>query len=72
MLKCMRCGKELIIGGNFMLSEINGEELSEGDDAMVTNATCAYCGASYEIYDTPESERDNYPYWKKKTKTKKS
>jgi len=55
-----------------MLSEINGEELSEDDDAMVTNASCAYCGASYEIYDTPESERDNYPYWKRKAKTKKS
>lgn len=57
MEKCMRCGHEIIIGGNFMLSEINGEELNEEDDAMVTNAHCPYCGAGYELYDTPESER---------------
>jgi DNA-directed RNA polymerase subunit RPC12/RpoP len=63
MEKCMRCGHDLIIGGNFMLSEMNGEELSEEDDAIVTNAYCPYCGASYEIYDTPESEKINYPYW---------
>lgn len=53
----MRCGHEIIIGGNFMLSEINGEELNEEDDAMVTNAHCPYCGAGYELYDTPESEK---------------
>jgi transcription elongation factor Elf1 len=65
MEKCMRCGHELIISGNFMLSEIRGEILSEDEDAMVTNAHCTYCGASYELYDTPESERKNYPYWQK-------
>ena len=63
MEKCMRCGHEIIIEGNFMLSEINGEELNEEDDAMVTNAYCPYCGARYELYDTPESEKKNYPYW---------
>ena len=63
MEKCMRCGHELIIGGNFMLSDFNGEDLAEDDDAMVTNAHCPHCGASYEIYDTPESEKKNYPYW---------
>ena len=63
MEKCMRCGHEIIIGGNFMLSEINGEELNEEDDAMVTNAHCPYCGARYELTDTPESEKKNYPYW---------
>lgn len=63
MEKCMRCGHEIIIGGNFMLSEINGEELNEEDDVMVTNAHCPYCGARYELYDTPESEKKNYPYW---------
>ena len=46
-----------------MLSEINGEELNEEDDAMVTNAHCPYCGARYELYDTPESEKKDYPYW---------
>ena len=24
---------------------------------------CPYCGARYELYDTPESEKKNYPYW---------
>lgn len=65
MEKCMRCGHEIIIGGNFMLSDISGEELNEEDDAMVTNAHCPYCGAGYELYDTPESEKKNYPYWNK-------
>jgi DNA-directed RNA polymerase subunit RPC12/RpoP len=63
MEKCMRCGHELIIEGNFMLSEINGEELSEEEDAMVTNAHCPHCGARYELTDTPEIEKKNYPYW---------
>ena len=64
MLKCMRCDHELIIGGNFMKSDFDyDEELPEDDDCMVTNATCPHCGASYEIYDTPESEKEMYPYW---------
>jgi hypothetical protein len=45
-----------------MLSDLN-EDLGEEDDTMITNATCPYCGASYEIVDTPQSERKNYPYW---------
>ena len=58
----MRCGHDLIISGNYMLSDLN-EDLGEEDDVMVTNAHCPYCGASYEIVDTPQSERKNYPYW---------
>lgn len=46
-----------------MLSEINGEELPEDDDAIVTYAHCPHCGARYELTDTPESEKKNYPYW---------
>ena len=46
-----------------MLSEVTGAELDDGDDAMVTNASCPHCGASYELYDTPENEKVNYPYW---------
>jgi len=60
----MRCGHELIIEGNFMLSEISGEELSEDDDAMVTYEHCPHCGARYELTETPESEKKNYPYWR--------
>ena len=61
--KCFRCGHELIIGGNFMLSDVNDEELSDEDDTMLTNASCPYCGASYEFWDVPDSEKDDYPYW---------
>ena len=47
-----------------MLSEINCEELSEDDDAMVTYAHCPYCGAKYELTDVSENEKKNYPYWR--------
>ena len=60
--KCMRCGHDLIIGGNVMLSDIGIADCDE-DDAMVTNLTCPHCGAYYEITDTPESEKPNYPHW---------
>lgn len=56
----MRCGHEIILEGNVMLSEINRGEL---DDTMVTYAHCPYCGTRYELTDTPESEKRNYPYW---------
>ena len=59
----MRCSHDLIISGNYMLSDLNEDLGEEDDDAMVTNAHCPYCGASYEIVDTPQSERKNYPYW---------
>ena len=59
----MRCEHDLILEGNFMLSEINGEVLTEEEDTMVTYAHCPYCGARYELTDTPESEKKNYPYW---------
>ena len=38
MEKCMRCDHELILSGNFMRSEIIGEDLPEDDDCIVTNA----------------------------------
>lgn len=63
MEKCMRCGHDLILESNFMLSEINGQELSEDEDTMVTYAHCPHCGARYELTDTPEAEKPNYPYW---------
>lgn len=62
MEKCMRCGHELIIEGNFMLSDYD-ETLNEEDDAMVTYEHCPYCGARYELTDTPQSEKKLYPYW---------
>jgi DNA-directed RNA polymerase subunit RPC12/RpoP len=63
MEKCMRCSHDLIINGNYMLSDLNEDLGEEDDDVMVTNAHCPHCGASYEIVDTPQSERKNYPYW---------
>jgi len=65
MEKCLRCNNDLILESNFMLSELYGENLSEEDDAIVTYAHCPYCGAKYEFTDTPESEKKDYPYWKK-------
>lgn len=65
MVKCMRCEHDLILESNFMLSEVNGEVLDEDNDAMVTYAHCPYCGARYELTDTPESEKKNYEYWNK-------
>ena len=64
MEKCFRCGRDLIIEGNFMLNDLYLGELSEEEDAMVTTAHCPYCGASYELTDTPEIEKINYPYWR--------
>ena len=61
----MRCSHNLILQSNFMLSEINGYDLDEDDDALVTYAVCPYCGARYELTDTPQSEKKNYPYWNK-------
>jgi hypothetical protein len=45
-----------------MLSDIGVADCDE-NDAMVTNMTCPFCGAFYEVTDTPESEKSNYPYW---------
>ena len=65
MYKCFRCGHDLIIGGNHMLSEVMCDDtMTEDEDAMVTNATCPHCGAYYELYDTPEADKGCYPYWK--------
>ena len=44
-----------------MLSDF--DDVNEEDDAMVTYAHCPYCGARYELTDTPESEKIDYPYW---------
>lgn len=67
----MRCGHELNIEGNFMLSDFYEGVLGVGldvgldknNDAMVTFAYCPNCGAKYEITDTPENDKVNFPYW---------
>lgn len=65
MCKCMRCHHELIISGNAMLSDLELAD-SQEDDAIITYMSCPFCGTQYEITDTPESERQKYPYWNKK------
>lgn len=62
MNKCMRCDHELIISGNSMLSDYMDAQTEE-EDAIVTYMFCPFCGASYEVADTPLSEQSKYPYW---------
>lgn len=62
MEKCMRCNHDLIIENNFMLSEII-DLTSDDEDTMITSCKCPYCGLTYEIAETPESEKKNLPYW---------
>ena len=40
-------------------------DLFDGEEVMTTYAMCLHCGASYELTETPESEKKNYPYWNK-------
>lgn len=47
-----------------MLSDLEVVD-SQEDDAIITYMSCPFCGAQYEVTDTPESERQNYPYWNK-------
>lgn len=49
-----------------MESDIDGSELEEDEDAMITEFSCPYCGASYTVRDTPKSEMKNYKYFNKK------
>ena len=60
--RCIRCGHDLIIGSNFMRSDLEGD-IDPDDDAMITYATCPYCGAQYELTDVSENEKKDYPYW---------
>lgn len=63
---CFRCQHELCIEDNWMGSDIGAvteEKSLTDDDFMVTLMSGPHCGASYEVYDTPVSERENYPYF---------
>ena len=67
--RCFKCKHELCIDDNWMGSDLalvpDKKALSD-EDFMVTLMSCPYCGASYEVYDTPLSEIDNYPYFNNK------
>lgn len=55
----MLCGSELILGGNDMISDIDETvEALGANDAMITNATCSKCGATYIMTDATECERN--------------
>lgn len=63
---CFRCKHELIISSNWMGSDIGAIEEDKAltdEDFMITSMSCPYCGAGYEVYDTPESEMCHYPYF---------
>lgn len=67
--RCFRCKHELCIDDNWMGSDlalVPDEKALSDEDSMVTLMSCPYCGASYEVYDTPLSEIDNYPYFNNK------
>lgn len=57
---CYTCGHELIWDNSFTRGDIGLEE----DNSIVDLYSCPYCGASYEIYECPTEERDNYEYYK--------
>lgn len=59
---CTRCGHKMVIDDNFMLSDRKDDIASE-EDAICTELHCTNCGLSMTIYDTPESEKVDYPYW---------
>ena len=64
--KCFRCNHQLMIDNNFMATDIGivqEDKFLTSEDFMVTTMTRPYCGASYEVYDTPEEEQENYPYF---------
>lgn len=64
--KCFRCKHELIWGNDFMQSDLEGEELKENEDSLVSFYTCPYCGMSYMITDTAPEDQKDFPYFKKK------
>lgn len=47
-----------------MVSDWEGIEMNEDDDAMITNYTCPFCGVEYTVTDTPRNQMKNYPYFK--------
>lgn len=68
-MKCYRCGTDIIWDSTFMGSDIGAVPESKScteDDFEVYTGHCLYCGLSYEIADTPESERCDYEYFKTK------
>ncbi len=66
MEKCWRCGKELICQGDFMISDWEGIDMDDDDDAMITDYYCPFCGIEYSVTDTPKNQEKNYAYFNMK------
>lgn len=49
MPKCFYCDHELIWGNDWNLSDVEGEELPDGEDGIVISYTCPECGAEYTV-----------------------
>lgn len=66
---CFRCKHELSIDDNWLGSEValvSDEKALSDEDFNVTLMSCPYCGAHYEVYDTPMSEAKNYQFFNDK------
>lgn len=63
---CFRCGEELYYEDTLVGSElglISEDKSFTEEDIDVVLMSCEHCGMHYEIYDIPESEQENYPYF---------
>ena len=49
-LYCDGCGHSLLMGGNFMLSDMD-DTVSEDNDSIGVDCHCPNCGASYSIVE---------------------
>ena len=68
--KCFRCGNLFEIDDNFKGSDIGLvpiDKMDTEEDTIVTLMSCPHCGLKYEVYDIPESEQEDYPYFREKS-----
>lgn len=63
---CINCGHEIHVVGNNMLSDLDDEVEFDGpDDKMDFEfMQCEYCGFWETRWDTSETDRKKFPYWK--------
>lgn len=63
MAECIYCGHELFWSSSSCSSEVSAD-IPEDDTSTTDYYDCPYCGASYEIMECPDEEKENYDYWK--------
>ena len=61
--KCFICGHPLIWGSDIMQSDLDGSDLTDDENSVVSIYSCPYCGASYSITIPSPSEQKNIPYY---------